>query len=96
MRALVLLVILAVGGWYLLSPDGRALLDRLRINWTRWENQSHYRSGQPLPGTWLRVSKSMGSKGMQRPPQIVVEPPMRRWRYLSGGLCRRSSLTSPA
>jgi murein L,D-transpeptidase YafK len=66
MRALVLLVILAVGGWYLLSPDGRALLDRLRINWTRWENQSHYRSGQPLPGTpdLSRLDERLAAKGV--------------------------------
>jgi murein L,D-transpeptidase YafK len=66
MRALVLLVILAVGGWYLLSPDGRALLDRLRINWTRSENQSHYRSGQPLPGTpdLARLDERLAAKGV--------------------------------
>jgi murein L,D-transpeptidase YafK len=66
MRALVLLVILAVGGWYLLSPDGRALFDRLRINWTRWENQSHYRSGQPLPGTpdLARLDERLAANGV--------------------------------
>ena len=66
MRALVLLVILAVGGWYLLSPDGRALLDGLRIKWTRWENQSHYRSGQPLPGTpdLARLDERLAAKGV--------------------------------
>jgi murein L,D-transpeptidase YafK len=66
MRALVLLVILAVGGWYLLSPDGRALLDGLRINWTRWENQSRYRSGQPLPGTpdLARLDERLAAKGV--------------------------------
>src|SRR5262249_60495960 len=51
MRGLILLIILALGGWYLLSPDGRAFLDRMRINWTRWEDQNRFRSGQPLPGT---------------------------------------------
>jgi murein L,D-transpeptidase YafK len=66
MRALVLLVILAIGGWYLLSPYGRALLDGLRINWTRWENQSHYRSGQPLPGTpdLARLDERLAAKGV--------------------------------
>ena len=53
MRPLTLLFILALigGGYYLLTPDGRQLLDRVSIAWTRWENQSRYRSGQPLPGT---------------------------------------------
>jgi hypothetical protein len=52
--------------------------------------------GQPLCGTWLRDSKSIASNGTQRPPQMAVEPPMRRCRYLSGGLCSFSSTTSPA
>ena len=54
------------------------------------------RSGQPLPGRYSRASKSMGSNGAQRPPQIVVEPPNRRCRYRCSGLCRRSSATSPS
>ena len=52
--------------------------------------------GQPLQGTHDRFSKSIASKGMQRPPQIAVEPPKRRCRYLSGGLCSLSSATSPS
>ncbi len=53
MRPFTLLLILTLvgGGYYLLTPDGRALLDRVRITMTRWDNQSRYRSGQKLPGT---------------------------------------------
>src|SRR6266508_2582635 len=53
MRPFTLLLILTLvgGGYYLLTPDGRALLDRVRTTMTRWDNQSRYRSGQKLPGT---------------------------------------------
>ena len=53
MRAftLVLLAVLLGGGYYLLTPEGRQLIDRVRINWTRSEYQAHFRAGEPLPGT---------------------------------------------
>ena len=35
----------------LLTPDGRQLLDRASIAYTRWQNHSYYQSGLPLPGT---------------------------------------------
>jgi len=67
MRGLILLIILALGGWYLLSPDGRAFLDRIRINWSRWENQSRFRSGQPLPGTpdLARLDERLVAQGIK-------------------------------
>jgi murein L,D-transpeptidase YafK len=67
MRGLILLIILALGGWYLLSPDGRAFLDRMRINWTRWENQSSFRSGQPLPGTpdLAKLDERLAAQGVK-------------------------------
>ena len=67
MRGLILLIILALGGWYLLLPDGRAFLDRMRINWTRWENQSRFRSGQPLPGTpdLARLDERLAAQGIK-------------------------------
>ena len=45
------------------------------------------------PGAMLELYKSNGT---QRPPQMVVEPPNRRCRYLSGGLCSKGSATSPS
>ena len=67
MRGLILLIILALGGWYLLSPDGRAFLDRIRINWSRWENQSRFRCGQPLPGTpdLARLDERLVAQGIK-------------------------------
>src|SRR3990170_7023173 len=49
--ALLFLTILLGGGLYLLTPDGRQLLDRARINATRAENYARYRYGLPLRGT---------------------------------------------
>ena len=53
MRALTLLVAIALfgAGYYLLTPDGRELIDRITINVTRADYQAHFRAGQPLPGT---------------------------------------------
>ena len=52
-RGLIVLVLLALGGGvlYLLTPDGRPLLDRLRINATRQEHFARERLGLPLRGT---------------------------------------------
>jgi murein L,D-transpeptidase YafK len=47
----LLIVALLGGGYYLLSPEGRQLLDRVRINITRVEYQALHRSGVPLSGT---------------------------------------------
>ena len=67
MRGLILLIILGLGGWYLLSPDGRAFIDRMRINWTRWENESRFRAGQPLAGTpdLARLDERLAAKGVK-------------------------------
>jgi murein L,D-transpeptidase YafK len=47
----LLIVALLGGGYFLLTPQGRQLLDRVRINMTRMEYQALHRSGVPLPGT---------------------------------------------
>jgi murein L,D-transpeptidase YafK len=49
--ALVLVVALAGAGYYLLTPEGRQQIDRLRINMTRAEYQALFRAGKQLPGT---------------------------------------------
>jgi murein L,D-transpeptidase YafK len=53
MRAITLILIIALAGagYYLLTPEGRELIDRVRINMTRAEYQARFRSGEPLPGT---------------------------------------------
>jgi murein L,D-transpeptidase YafK len=48
---LLLLIALAGAGYYLLTPEGRQLIDRVRINMTRNDYQARFRAGEPLPGT---------------------------------------------
>ena len=52
-QALALLTVVALSGagYLLLTSDGRQLLDRASIAYTRWQNHSYYQSGLPLPGT---------------------------------------------
>jgi hypothetical protein len=47
----LLIVALFGAGITLLTPEGRRLLDRASIAYTRWQNHSYYQSGLPLPGT---------------------------------------------
>ena len=49
--AVILVVALAGVGYYLLTPEGRQLIDRVRINATRAEYQALFHAGQRLPGT---------------------------------------------
>jgi murein L,D-transpeptidase YafK len=76
MRPFTLLLILALvgGGYYLLTPDGRALLDRVRITMTRWENQSRYRSGEKLPGTpdLARLDERLAEHGVKLGVPVVL------------------------
>jgi murein L,D-transpeptidase YafK len=53
MRALTLLVAIALfgAGYYLLTPDGRELIDRITINLKRADYQARFRAGDALPGT---------------------------------------------
>jgi len=47
----LLVVALAAGGYVLLSPQGRQLIDRVHINMQRAENKARHRAGEPLSGT---------------------------------------------
>lgn len=53
MRLIAVLLVLLLGGtgFFLLTSEGRQLIDRARIYWKRAEHQALYRSGQKLPGT---------------------------------------------
>ena len=48
---LLIVVALSGAGYLLLTSDGRQLLDRATINYTRWQNNWYHRDGLPLPGT---------------------------------------------
>jgi murein L,D-transpeptidase YafK len=42
---------LAGGAYFLFSPPGRQLLDRVSVNWDRAEHKALHSAGKPLPGT---------------------------------------------
>lgn len=61
-KALTLFLVMSLvgAGYYLLTPGGRQLIDRVYINWTRAEYQARFRAGGKLPGTPdLAVSMSL-------------------------------------
>jgi murein L,D-transpeptidase YafK len=47
----LVLVALAGGAYFLLSPQGRQLIDRAIVNWDRAEYKALHRAGKTLPGT---------------------------------------------
>jgi murein L,D-transpeptidase YafK len=110
MRGLILLIILGLGGWYLLSPDGRAFIDRVRINWTRWENESRFRAGQPLAGTpdLAHLDERLAAKGvslgvpiylrifkLDSELELWVEKDGRFVRFATYPICRWSGRLGP-
>jgi murein L,D-transpeptidase YafK len=70
----ILFAALVGGGFYLLTPAGRQLLDRVRINITRFENQSRYRAGRPLPGTpnLARLDQRLSQAGVARGDPVFM------------------------
>jgi murein L,D-transpeptidase YafK len=52
-HAFVILIVLALlgGGYYLLTPEGRELIDRFNVYLTRADYQARFRAGELLPGT---------------------------------------------
>jgi murein L,D-transpeptidase YafK len=52
-QAFVILIVLALlgGGHYLLTPEGRELIDRFDVYLTRADYQARFRAGELLPGT---------------------------------------------
>jgi murein L,D-transpeptidase YafK len=50
---LVSIVVVALAGvaYFLFTPQGRQLIDRVYVNWDRAEHQALYRAGEPLAGT---------------------------------------------
>ena len=51
--AFVILIVLALlgGGYYLLTPEGRELIDRFDVYLTRADYEARFRAGELLPGT---------------------------------------------
>lgn len=63
---LLFIVALAGAGFYLLTPEGRQLVDRVWIKWTRADYQARFRAGQPLPGTpdLARLDERLADQGL--------------------------------
>jgi murein L,D-transpeptidase YafK len=63
---LLFVIALAGVGYYLLTPEGRQLIDRVRINWTRSDYQARFRAGERLPGTpdLERLDERLAAQGV--------------------------------
>jgi len=68
-RALFIILILVLAGaaYYALSPEGRELIDRVTINWTRADHQARFRAGKILPGTpdLARLDQRLAAHGVE-------------------------------
>ena len=76
LRALTLIFVVALAGagFFLLTPEGRQLLDRVRINMMRADNQARFRSGLALPGTpdLARLNARLAAEGVRLGMPVVV------------------------
>jgi murein L,D-transpeptidase YafK len=70
----ILVVVLAGIGYYLLTPEGRQLLDRASINATRAEYRALFRAGQQLPGTpdLARLDERLAARGVSLGAPIFI------------------------
>jgi murein L,D-transpeptidase YafK len=71
---LLLLIALAGAGYYLLTPEGRQLIDRVRIHMTRSDYQARFHAGQPLPGTpdLARFDERLAAQGVKLGVPVYV------------------------
>jgi murein L,D-transpeptidase YafK len=76
MRVLTLLAAIALfgAGYYLLTPQGRELIDRVTINLTRSDYKARFRSGEPLPGTpdLDRIDQRLASHGVSLGAPVYI------------------------
>jgi murein L,D-transpeptidase YafK len=70
----LLIVALFGAGITLLTPEGRRLLDRASIAYTRWQSHSYYQSGLPLPGTpdLAKFDDRLKAQGLQLGAPVFV------------------------
>lgn len=63
----VVVAALAGGAYYLFTPEGRQLIDRVTINWDRAEHWAQFGAGKPLEGTpdLTRFSARMDEAGVK-------------------------------
>jgi murein L,D-transpeptidase YafK len=96
--ALILIVALAGVGYYLLTPEGRQQIDRVRINMTRAEYQALSRAGQQLPGTpdLARLDERLAARGVSLGAPIYIrifklESELELWVQKDGRFVRLAS-----
>jgi murein L,D-transpeptidase YafK len=71
---ILLVVVVAGSGYYLLTPEGRQLIDRARVNWTRSEYRALFRAGETLPGTpdVARFEERLAAHGVKRGAPVYI------------------------
>jgi murein L,D-transpeptidase YafK len=71
---LIVVVALAGGGIYALTPEGRQLIDRVLVNMTRADYQALFRAGRTLPGTpdLARIDQRLASHGVDMGVPVYV------------------------
>lgn len=76
MRALAVILIigLAGAGYYLLTPRGRELIDRISINLTRADYKARFGAGEPLPGTpdLERLDERLAAQGVKLGAPVYI------------------------
>jgi murein L,D-transpeptidase YafK len=108
--ALIFVAALAGAGIYLLTPEGRQLIDRARINMTRMDYQARFRAGETLPGTpdLARIDTRLAAAGvgmgvpvyvrifkLEHELEIWVEKDGRFVRFASYPICLWSGRLGP-
>lgn len=108
--SLVLMIVVAGAGYYLWTPQGRELVDRVRINWTRSEYKALYRAGETLPGTpdLARFDERLAARGvklgvpvyirifkLESELELWVEKGARFERFATYPICRWSGRLGP-
>jgi murein L,D-transpeptidase YafK len=96
--AVILVLALAGVGYYLLTPEGRQQIDRVRINMMRSEYQALFRAGQPLPGTpdLARLDERLAAHGVALGVPIYIrifklESELELWVRQDGRFVRLAS-----
>jgi murein L,D-transpeptidase YafK len=96
-QALTLIIILALAGAgvFLLTPEGRQLIDRVRIHMMRADYQARFRAGETLPGTpdLARVDERLAAHGVSMGVPVYLrifklESELEIWVEKDGGFVR--------
>ena len=107
---LIFIAVVAGAGIYLLTPEGRQLIDRGRINMTRMDYQARFRAGETLPGTpdLARTHERLAALGVEMGVPVYIrifklEHELELWvekdgrfvRFATYPICRWSGRLGP-